>query len=540
MDVKRIVVLVMMITVNGCSTQPDYTVVDDALADLNDWKNDDAELQVPTSAYDALTPQIDHSAVLEQRFDVVSRRNTSKAFFLGLVDGMDINILVHPKVKQRISLNLKNVTLEETLQAVRDLYGLQYIRTKYGYQILPREIQNKVFHVNYLNVSRQGSSGMSVSSGHISDSGSTSSSSSDGSSSSSSSTNSVSTASKIETQANTDFWQNLQSSVKMMIGSGKGRRVIVDAQAGLVMVRAFPDELAAVDNYLNQAELSLQKQVIIEAKILEVTLNDGFQAGIQWDTFSGGAGTDFPTSGKEVGGLLSASTVRNSESLDGVFSLNFNTSDFFGVIELLKRQGEVQVLSSPRISTVNNQKAVIKVGTDEFFVTDVSTNTTTTTTTTNTAPEVSLTPFFSGIALDVTPQIGENDDVILHVHPSVTEVVERNKVIEVGGSTFDLPLAFSSIRETDSIIRARSGQVVVIGGLLQTKKVRNDAGVPWLSRIPILGYLFRQVERANSKSELVILLQPKVIDTSTWKNEVNRIKQSFPRWRAQEEAADDS
>ena len=237
---------------------------------------------------------------------------------------------------------------------------------------------------------------------------------------------------------------------------------------------------------------------------------------------------------------MSAATVRNSESLDGVFSLNFNTSDFFGVIQLLKHQGEVQVLSSPRISTVNNQKAVIKVGTDEFFVTDVSSNTTTTTTTTNTAPEVSLTPFFSGIALDVTPQIGENDDVILHVHPSVTEVVERNKVIEVGGSTLDLPLAFSSIRETDSIIRARSGQVVVIGGLLQTKKSRSDAGVPWLSRIPILGYLFRQTERQNSKSELVILLQPKVIDTSSWKSEVDSIKRTFPSWRKKDETKDES
>ena len=260
MDVKRIVVLVMMIMVNGCSTQPDYTVVDDALASIDEWPNEASALEVPTSAYDALTPQIDHAAVLEQRFDVVSRRNTSKAFFLGLVDGMDINILVHPNVKQRISLNLKNVTLEETLQAVRDLYGLQYVRTKYGYQILPREIQNKVFHVNYLNVSRQGSSGMSVSSGHISDNGSTSSSNSDGSSTSSSSTNSVSTASKIETQANTDFWQNLQSSVQMMIGSGKGRRVIVDAQAGLVMVRAFPDELAAVDNYLIKQSLACKSK----------------------------------------------------------------------------------------------------------------------------------------------------------------------------------------------------------------------------------------------------------------------------------------
>ena len=207
---------------------------------------------------------------------------------------------------------------------------------------------------------------------------------------------------------------------------------------------------------------------------------------------------------------------------------------------MLQRQGEVQVLSSPRISTVNNQKAVIKVGTDEFFVTDISNSTTTTTTTTSTAPEISLTPFFSGIALDVTPQIGQNNEVILHVHPSVTEVVERNKVIDVGGSIYDLPLAYSSIRETDSIIRAASGQVVVIGGLLQNKKSNSDAGVPWLSRIPILGYLFRQIERTSSKSELVILLQPKVIEPSGWNSEIQSIKDTFPRWKQQGSVGDDN
>jgi MSHA biogenesis protein MshL len=201
---------------------------------------------------------------------------------------------------------------------------------------------------------------------------------------------------------------------------------------------------------------------------------------------------------------------------------------------MLQRQGEVQVLSSPRISTVNNQKAVIKVGTDEFFVTNISNSTTTTNTSTSSAPDISLTPFFSGIALDVTPQIGQNNEGILHVHPSVTEVVERNKVIDIGGSIYDLPLAYSSIRETDSIIRAASGQVVVIGGLLQNKKSNTEANVPWLSKIPILGYLFRQTERVDTKSELVILLQPKVIEPAGWNAEIKNIQDTFPRWQKRE------
>ncbi|GAA6134673.1 pilus (MSHA type) biogenesis protein MshL [Oceaniserpentilla sp. 4NH20-0058] len=512
----------------SCSSNPEKTldIVDQVVEDLPKYN----ELDVSKSTYDALLPNLDEESQ-PLRFDVVAKRNPAKIFFLGLVDGLDVNILVHPDIKQNITLNLKNVTLEETLEAIRDNYELEYVKTNYGYQIVPKTLQNKVFHLNYLNVSRQGSSGMSVSSGHIYDSG--------GSEGTNDGNQNLSTATRLETQANTDFWKSLQQSVQVMVGNGEGRRVIVDAQAGLVVVRAFPSELMAVEEFLSKAELSLQKQVIIEAKILEVTLNDGFQAGIQWDSFGAGIGASFSDSSKDSAVSLSSANITNPDSLAGIFSLNFNTSDFTGVIQLLQRQGEVQVLSSPRISTVNNQKAVIKVGTDEFFVTNVSTNTTTTTTSTNTSPEVGLTPFFSGIALDVTPQIGSNNEVILHVHPSVTEVVERSKVIEVGGNTFELPMAFSSIRETDSIIKARNGQVVVIGGLLQNKKKQTDAKVPWLSRIPLVGALFTQKQHTKTKSELVILLQPTITDSDVWAQEIDKIKRQYPSWKNKEDQADE-
>lgn len=505
----------------GCSSTPkQFEVRDQALEGLDKPQQN---LVVPQSIMDELTPDIE-GRILPERFDVMAKNNPARSFFMGLVDGMNLNILVHPDVKQRITINLKNVTLEETLTAIRDNYGLEFIRTEYGYRILPKSLQNKVFHLNYLNVSRQGSSGMSVASGHIYNVDSTN---------NNAVQEAISTATKLETQSNTDFWKNLQETVQVIVGNGEGRRVIVDPQAGLVVVRGFPDELYAVEEFLQRAELSLQKQVIIEAKILEVTLNEGFQAGIQWDSFGAGINASYADSTKDVAGSLSAINVTNPDAISGIFSLNFNTADFTGVIQLLQRQGEVQVLSSPRISTVNNQKAVIKVGTDEFFVTDVSTNTTTTTTTTNTSPEVSLTPFFSGIALDVTPQIGKNNEVILHVHPSVTEVVESSKVIEIGSSTFDLPMALSSIRETDSIIKAQNGQVVVIGGLLQNKKKQVDAEVPWLSRIPLIGALFTQTQQTHTKSELVILLQPKVIEDDTWGNEIDTMRRTFPSWQQQ-------
>ena len=186
-------------------------------------------------------------------------------------------------------------------------------------------------------------------------------------------------------------------------------------------------------------------------------------------------------------------------------------SFYFTFFELLSTQGNLQVLSSPRVSTVNNQKAVIKVGSDEFFVTEIS-STTVTGTSTATTPQITLTPFFSGIALDVTPQISESGDVILHIHPSISEVIDQKKTITVAGQVQVLPLAFSSVRESDSVVRAKNGQIIVIGGLMKNKLVERESATPFLSEIPFLGQLFKHTSEVQVKSELVILLRPIVVD----------------------------
>jgi MSHA biogenesis protein MshL len=237
------------------------------------------------------------------------------------------------------------------------------------------------------------------------------------------------------------------------------------------------------------------------------------------------------TVGNFTGDAIDTTALADTTPAFGnLFAIGASSSDFSALIRLLSTQGEVQVLSSPRISTVNNQKAVIKVGSDEFFVTNISSSTSSNSSSTTTTPEITLTPFFSGIALDVTPQISENDDVILHVHPSVSEVVDQVKVITVGGQIQRLPLALSTVRETDSVIKAKNGQVVVIGGLMQNGSSNEDGGTPGLSDIPLIGNLFKQQKRSNKRSELVILLRPIVVQSNeTWssyiKDSAGRIKQ---------------
>jgi MSHA biogenesis protein MshL len=215
-----------------------------------------------------------------------------------------------------------------------------------------------------------------------------------------------------------------------------------------------------------------------------------------------------------------------------VFSVLFNIgNNFAGFIELLQTQGEVQVLSSPRVSAVNNQKAVIKVGQDEFFVTDFSTTTTTGTATTTT-PSVTLTPFFSGIALDVTPQISGDGSVLLHIHPSVSRVEDQDKEITFGEESLTLPLALSTVRESDTIIRAKSGQIVVIGGLMEDILTDEEAATPFLSDIPMVGELFKHKRQRKAKTELVILLKPLVVShDGIWdgvvRSEADRVQGKF-------------
>jgi MSHA biogenesis protein MshL len=484
--------------------------------------------QMPDALANLMVPELEGVSEASLRFDVIAQDTPAKQFFMSLVDGTNKNMVVHPNVQGSISINLRNVTLEETLKAVRDIYNFDFLAKDYGYQIVPREFQTKVFPINYPNIVRTGQSSTLISSGQVSNSSSSESSSSGSTSSSSSET--VQSA-RVETTTEADFWKNLLRSVSLIVGTDGGRKVVTDPHTGLLIVKAYPSELRNIESMLERAELNIKRQVVIEAKILEVSLSDGYQAGIQWDTFGNGFNSDISDTSNEVVVGIEAGSVNNilDSSVDGVFKFGLNFTDFNAIISLIESQGDVSVLSSPRIATVNNQKAVIKVGTDEFFVTDVSSTTTSTSSSTSDTPDVTLTPFFSGIALDVTPHIGQDEEVILHVHPSISKVEDQTKIVTLGdGGDLVLPLAFSTIRETDSIVRAQSGQVIVIGGLMEERSQTLDAGVPMLKDIPGLGKLFTQEKNIKEKVELVILLKPKIVEGREWESELQNVRQRFP------------
>ncbi len=528
---NRIVALTAVMLLTACQAvgpRPahDTGPIEEMEALLDEQAQAPEPVAPPPEVLDAMLPSLDDAAEVE-RFDLAVVNVPARDFFLGLVKGTGINMVVHPEVEGLISLDLQDVSIDEVMTVVRDVYGYPWRRQGRLYQVLPAGLRTEIFKVDYLNVRRRGQSETEVRAGQVSDAGEASTgrrgtlddpSVRDDNQAQRGRRGIVGT--RIETSAEADFWRELQNTLELIIGDREDRRVVVTPQAGMVVVRAMPGELESVRHYLEKAELTMQRQVILEAKILEVQLNEGFQSGIDWTAID-------ETSNRTIGVSQGGGDLATLNNLNGVFGVALDTGgEFAGLIELLSTQGNVQVLSSPRIATVNNQKAVIKVGTDEFFVTEVSTVSTTSAAGVVTQPNIELTPFFSGIALDVTPQISDEDEIILHIHPSVSEVVDQNKTVTLGNETLDLPLALSTIRESDSIVYARSGQVVVIGGLMQTSARDTSAGPPGLSKVPGLGHLFRQTRQESVKSELVILLRPLVSSPDVWRD---LIKESSDR-----------
>lgn len=506
-----------------------------------------APLQVPEELSQSLLSSVSNEQALNnelavKRFEVAANNVEVRAFFAGLTDGTPYSVVVHPEVAESISLTLKNVTFNEVISVIKRMYPLDIVSEGRIVQVLPAKMRTETIAVNYLMMKRSGQSTVSVVAGGVSQLGQNNNSNNNRNNNFNNNSggnnnngnnqefgniqNTELNGSRIQTTNHNDFWKDLELALKSLIGSGDGRYVVASPQASLVTVNALPSEINQLKDFLRQSQENLQRQVVLEAKIVEVTLKDEYQQGVNWSEIAGSIGSTNLSFATTAAGQISNSITA---ALGGVSNIVINNADFTGVISLLETQGDVQMLSNPRVTATNNQKAVIKVGQDEYFVTNVS-STTVTGTSTTTSPEIDLTPFFSGIALDVTPQIDKYGSVILHVHPSVTQTEEQQKIITLDDQEFILPLAQSNIRESDTVIRAQSGEIVVIGGLMQTTTVDEESKTPVLGDIPLFGNLFKSISKRQEKKELVILIRPTVVMPDTWKKQQAQSRQLLNTW----------
>jgi MSHA biogenesis protein MshL len=363
-------------------------------------------------------------------------------------------------------------------------------------------------------------------------------------------------SSQLTTKVASDFWSETANALKALVGNGEGRTVITSPQTGTVAVRAMPEELRHVEAWLKATRVAVERQVMLEAKIVEVELREGYQSGIDWsrvgDRGAIGQTSVNPSIPSGVSSIINplVSNNRNLPVLStgtqnpswsdliplpsaggGTFGLALSRGGFQALLSFIESHGDTQILSSPRIATLNNQKAVLKVGTDDYFITGLSgsnsssaTNSTGNTGTTNQIPTLTLTPFFSGVALDVTPQIDSENMITLHIHPSVSAVTEKVKQVDLGSiGNFRLPLASASVNESDTVVRIPDGQIVAIGGLMQMEAARRGSGLPGADSNPLTSMLFGNRANSGRKRELVVLIKPSIIRSNEDWEQHNRL-----------------
>lgn len=522
---------------------------------------------------------------LEGRFDLNVNNAPAREVFLSIVSGTRYSMLVHPDVSGSISVNLKDVSLSEALEAIREIYGYEYKIDGSRVYIQPAGLQTRVFQVNYLVGARQGRSDMRVTAGSSGIATGATSSAAAAALTTTAAAPAAATAApggtqgppslspnaagalgglqadatRMSTVQTTDFWAEVAYAIRTIVGTGEGRNIVISPQSGVVVVRAMPQELRSVAALLKAMQLSVERQVMLEAKIIDVTLNKAYQSGINWAAFPtsgiaggfssgvGGVTNSLGPSGRLTGNTAGSSAgsssvftanpgagaglatlggvVAGAQGVaGGVFGLAVQTRNFAALLQFLESQGTVQVLSSPRVATLNNQKAVLKVGTDQPYVTSITVIPGLTTggvvTPTTVAPFISN--LFSGISLDVTPQIDENGNIALHIHPLVTSVTPKAvgfNLAGVGAQSVDV--AAINVSESDTMVRTQDGNIVVLGGLMKVELNNGRSGIPGLADAPLIGGAFRNSSTDTIKRELVILIKPTIIESDkNWEQDI--------------------
>ncbi|HDZ09338.1 pilus (MSHA type) biogenesis protein MshL [Pseudohongiella sp.] len=530
----------------GARQPPDVSMIDDMQVILSDAEQSYIEpVQVAPAQdiVDDLMPDMalsdDLLTPVAERFNVLASRQNARDFFDNLVAGTDYGVAVSPQLSGEISINLPNVTIDDVMTAVEETYGYQISRRDNIYQIQPAGMQTRIFNIDYLDVSRAGSSNVQVTSGASGGSSGGSSGglggggssgglggggSSGGLSGGGGGGGGAGGGGQISTDTETDFWEDIQETLEAMLettvtrtGGGSGllagleggpatvtetTRVIVQPQVGLIMVTASPRELDRVAEFLELTQDILSREVTIQVQFLEVVLNKGYQTAIDFDTFGpGGADASDNIITGDFGGGNNGSSI---DAISNPLALATNFTDFDAIFRILESRGTTQVLSSPSLKVLNNQKAVFQDGDSEFFQTGVGSSVINTGSSVTQTSGNNLESFFSGISMDITPQISADGVITLHVHPTITTVTEQTK--QIGGE--QVPLARPSVRELDSIIRAQDGRIVVLGGLAYERSLDDAAGIPVANDIPLVGGVFDQRRRTTVKSEFIILLRP--------------------------------
>ena len=400
------------------------------------------------------------------------------------------NMIIEPDVKGITTVDLQGVTLAKALEYILEPLGYTYKMENKSIYVSKPKAHTRIFNVNYIALKKIGTSNVFATPGAIT--GTTATSSTSGSQVS------------VKSETESDFWKTLEDNIKGIIS--KDGKFVINRQSMMVLVTDYPKNIDEIQLFLDTAEGIIHRQVVIEAKIVEVQLNDQSRQGINWKFVDGKIG-EFTIQGQQsflnqlITAPASSSTPVAGTPFFRIYGGNKHISIDNTFIDLLRIYGKVETISSPRIATMNNQRAIIKVTRQDVYF-DVDKDVTTG------VVALTYTPRFIdvGLTLDIIPQIDDKNNIILNVHPIMSE-----KISEVSTPDGFARVPVLDVREVDTIVKVKEGETIIIGGLIKSSKSNTDTGTKWLMDIPVIGNLFKLNEKESSKSELVIFLTPRIV-----------------------------
>jgi MSHA type pilus biogenesis protein MshL len=489
-----------------------------------------------------VVPQMEEAKKVPDRlFSLYARDSNIQDVLLAFSKESELNIVIDPELNGKVTIDLKRVTLKEALDSMLTPLGWTYQVDGKFIKILRPQMETRLFTLNYIATRRTGKREVYTS---ASSGGGLQASTLLGQQTALSPGGARTGYTDLISFDEMDLWKDIQKGLETFVfGSaeeseketpsekknttwtrmnGKGKKVVINKSTGVILVTDYPIILNKVASYLETVEGSSQRQVTIQAKIMEVILSDEHKEGINWKVIEGlprstnlawGLTNKAGTSGFPGGpsGYIIGESTTGGETIStpgtfkikpygGILAIGAGGSEvaLSDIMQAISEQGDVKILSSPTISTLNNQKAIIRVGNqDVFFITGaVATQTTVT-------QIIQPMTIDIGIILDVTPQIAEDGTIIMNIHPSITDKTGE-KTTPDGKSTFPL----LSVRETDTTVRVKNGETIIIAGLMQEKTEESYIGVPVLDSVPLLKGLFRYKTDKKRNSELVIMITP--------------------------------
>ena len=464
-----------------------------------------------------------------------------------------IDLDIKNNIDGNVTLNANNQTLPQILDRISNQTDIRYNLKGNLLLIESDKPYLKHYTIDYLNVSRESESIISTSTG-INNGVTEETESQEGNTSTTSVTN----------RNENRFWDTLSENITYILdeapeptssgSTGEGTEasettqssntstttsssVIINRESGVIYVRATSKQHADIQRFLDKVLASARRQVLIEATVAEVTLNDQHQLGVDWASLADNLG-GFSFSSAFTGDnfAAAASTVFPSDfsgapAFNAGYRREKNGRTSAILLKMLDQYGDVKVLSSPKIMALNNQTSLLKVVDNKvYFSIDVEVDTDSDTATTTTTYDTTAHSVPVGFIMNVTPFITEAEEIILNIRPTLTRIVgymnDPNPALAQAGVTNPVPEV--QIREMESVLRVNSGNTAVIGGLMQDSVTKDDQGLPWISKVPILGNAFTYKNNDRSKTELVIFLKPTLIKNASIERDLMNFRRYLP------------